>query len=143
MEYLWGGLQAELKQETGPWTIGIFKTSKIIIIWNSYQYRYRGKYPDVKCTISSSKSFNLWFSEKFYLISINKEHLLGKTVHCFYMGPPWTQYMPKFIKGIYLKERKVTWRPMHCSVRVHGVCVNVPVIVYLLMNLEWLEFLKA
>ena len=32
MEYLRGGLQAELKQETGPWTIVILKTSNIIIL---------------------------------------------------------------------------------------------------------------
>ena len=79
MEYLRGGLQAELKQETGPWTIRISKTSNIIIIWNLYQYRYHGKYPDAySCTRSSSKSFNFWFSEKLYLISMNGEH---KTVH--------------------------------------------------------------
>ena len=145
MEYLGGGLQAELKQETGPWTIGILKTSNIIIIWNNYQYRYRDVYSSTR---SSSKSFNFEFSEKLYLISINEEHLLDKTVHWFCMGPPWTQLVPEFIKGIHffgnLKERKVTWRPMHCSMRVHGVCVYVPGIVYISMNLEeWLEFLKA
>ena len=54
-----GGLQAELKQETGPLTIRILKTSNIIIIiWNLYQYRY----PDVNsCTRSLSKCFNFGF----------------------------------------------------------------------------------
>ena len=56
MEYLRGGLQAELKQETGPWTIVILKTSNIIIIWNLYQYKYPGKYPDINsCTRSYQK----------------------------------------------------------------------------------------
>ena len=36
MEYLRGSLQAELKQETGPWTIGILKTSNIIIIYGIF-----------------------------------------------------------------------------------------------------------
>ena len=137
MEYLRGSLQAELKQETWPWTIGILKTSNIIIIiiiLDLDQYRYRGKYPVANsCTRSWSKSFNFEFSEKLYLISMNEEHLLTKTVGWFCMGLPWTQLVPKFIKGIFcfgnLIETKVTRRPMHCSMRVHGVCVYVPRIV--------------
>ena len=61
MEYLRGGLQAELKQETGPLTIRILKTSNIIIIiWNLYQYRY----PDVNsCTRSYQNALISVFRE--------------------------------------------------------------------------------
>ena len=34
---------------------------------------------------------------------------------------------------LFWKERKFTWRPMHCSMRVHGVCVYVPGIVFILL----------
>ena len=139
-------LNSNRKQDPGQ--SGYWK-HQILLIYGIFTniYRYRGKYVDVNsCTGSSSKSFNFWFSAKFYLISKNEEHLLDKTVHWFYMGPPWAQSVPKFIEGnffVNFKERKVTWRPMHCSMRVHGVCVYVPKIVCIFMDLEWLEFLKA